>query len=90
MRIKEDFVLRKVSENWIVLPLGEKTVDFSGMLNLNESGAMLWEVLTRGASLETLVQALTDEYEVSQERARQDVEKFLQKLDQAGCLDSES
>ena len=45
MGLKEDFVLRQVADTWVVLPLGESSVDFNGMLTLNNSGAMLWRVL---------------------------------------------
>jgi len=86
MKLKENFVLRQVSETWIVLPLGEEVVDFSGMLKLNESGAMLWEVLGKGGDRQELVQALTAEYEVSEDVAQADVDAFLAKLQEIGCL----
>jgi len=86
MKLKENFVLRQVSETWIVLPLGEEVVDFSGMLKLNESGAMLWEVLRKGGGRQELVQTLTDEYEVGEDVAQADVDAFLAKLQEIGCL----
>ena len=87
MKVKKDYVLRQVADTWVVLPLGGAAVDFSGMLTLNESGAMLWRVLEQGASREELVAALLDEYEVSRQQAMADVDAFLNKLLQAGCLE---
>ena len=87
MKVKKDYVLRQVADTWVVLPLGDAAVDFSGMLTLNESGAMLWRVLEQGASREELVAALLDEYEVSRQQAMADVDAFLNKLLQAGCLE---
>ena len=89
MKLNENFVLRQVAKIWVVLPLGEKTVDFSGMLTLNDSGAMLWKVLENKGDRNALVAALTSEYEVSEERAQSDVDRFLDKLIQAGCIDQE-
>ena len=43
MKIKEDYLLRKVAECYVVVPVGKATVDFNGMMNLNETGAFLWE-----------------------------------------------
>lgn len=88
MNIKKDFVLRKVANTWIVLPLGAETVDFGGMLTLNESGAMLWKTLKQGGDREALVSVLTAEYEVSTEEARADVDAFIEKLIQAGCVEN--
>ena len=87
MKIKKDYVLRQVADTWVVLPLGDAAVDFSGMLTLNESGAMLWRVLEQGADRENLTAALLDEYEVSSQQAMADVDAFLNKLLQAGCLE---
>lgn len=86
MKLKENFVLRQVANIWVVLPLGAKTVDFSGMLKLNESGAMLWKVLENHGEREQMVASLTAEYDVSEEQARTDVDAFLDKLANAGCL----
>lgn len=88
MKIKKNYVLRKVVNAWIVLPLGEEAVNFGGMLTLNETGAMLWRVLEQGGDQEALVSALTREYEVSYEEARTDVDAFLNKLIQAGCMET--
>lgn len=86
MKIKESFVLRQLADTWVVLPLTDKTVNFNGMITLNESGVLLWKVLEKGADMDALVKALTSEYAVDEAVARADVEAFLQKLQKAGCL----
>jgi len=86
MMLKKDFVLRQVAQTWIVLPLGEETVNLSGILTLNDSGAMLWQKMEQGADRAALVQALTDEYEVSVQQATADVAEFIEKLTRAGCI----
>ena len=58
MKLKKNFVLRQVAGTWVVLPLGAETVHLSGMLQLNEAGAMLWRVLEEGGSQDALVEAL--------------------------------
>jgi len=87
MRLKKDYVLRQVADTWVVLPLAAETVNFSGMLTLNDSGAMLWRVLEKDCSREALVQALLDEYEVEEEIARLDAGAFWDKLVDAGCIE---
>ena len=87
MKLKENLVLRQVAQNWVVLPVGEATLSFTGMLNLNDSGAMLWKVLEKNPTREALVAALRAEYEVTEEQACADVEAFLKKLTFAGCIE---
>lgn len=86
MKINENFLLRNVADTWVVIPIGQEMVDFNGIINLNETGAFLWEKLHDGADIPALAKALTEEYEVSLAEARADVEVFCRKLMDVGCL----
>lgn len=87
MKIKENFNLRKIAGTWAVLPTGASSVDFTGVLTLNESGCMLWNLLKEGCSREDLAKALTEEYEVTFEAALADIDVFIEKLEKANCID---
>ena len=87
MKLKENFALRPVADTWVVLPLGEESVNFNGMLTLNESGALLWQALDKGGDREALADALMAEYVVDRAQALADAEAFLDKLRKVGCLE---
>lgn len=87
MKIKENFNLRKIAGTWAVLPTGTDSIDFTGILTLNESGYMLWNLLKEDCTRETLAKALTEEYEVSLDEALADVDTFIEKLVKAKCID---
>ena len=87
MKIKEGYVLRQVAGLWVVLPLAEETVNFNGMIKLNDCGALLWKELERGCELEGLVDAVLAEYRTTREQARTDVVEFLENLSKVGCLE---
>lgn len=87
MKLKKDFVLRQVADTWVVLPVGQTSVDFNGMLTLNESGVLLWKTLEQGGGAEELADALCAEYAVDRAVALADAEEFLAKLERAGCLE---
>jgi len=87
MRLKKDFALRQIADTWVVLALAEETVNFSGMLTLNDSGAMLWRILEEKCETEALVEVLMAEYEVSEEVAKADAQEFINKLIKAGCIE---
>lgn len=90
MKIKENFALRQVAGTWVVLPLAQATLDFNGMLTLNDSGRFLWDLLVNGSTVEALATALTEEYDVSYEEALADVNEYVEKLKSAGCIDMQA
>ena len=87
MKIKQGFVLRKVAENYIVVPVGEMAKKFNGVIKLNESSAFMWKKLEQGIEFNDLVKALTDEYEVEVTRAEIDAKAFTDALKNANILD---
>lgn len=80
MTIKGSFILREVAGSHVVVPVGASVVDFNGMITLNETGAFLWGLLSQDAAPEDLVRRLTEEYDVTPEEARRDVDAFLQRM----------
>ncbi|MBQ4269853.1 MAG: PqqD family protein [Clostridia bacterium] len=76
MKIKKGFVLRKVGGESVVVPVGEMSKQFHGMINLNETGNFLWNFFTEEHTVEEAVDALRGEYEVDVETATADVNKF--------------
>jgi sensor domain CHASE-containing protein len=80
MKIKPGYVLRNVAGENIVVPIGGEAVNFNGVLTLNKSGKMLWESLSKGATLEELIAKIVSVYEVDEKTAKADVLAFLKKL----------
>ena len=52
MRIKKDYRLRAVDEEYVVVPVGKAAKEFTGMIRLNSTAALLWELLSDGATEE--------------------------------------
>ena len=77
MKIKKGFVLRVVGGENVVVPVGEMSKTFHGMINLNETGAFMWKFFSEEHTLEEGVSALLSEYEVEENVAHADVEKFM-------------
>ena len=87
MKIKDNFILRKISDAFVVVPIGDAVVDFSGLINLNETGAFLFKMLQDGAEEKDLVNALLKEYDVDENTAKEDVKKFIDKLKDADLVE---
>jgi hypothetical protein len=56
---------------------------------LNTVGTMVWELCMAGKTLEDIHQALCVQFEVSSERAEQDLFELVNQLEQEGLLSTE-
>ena len=86
MKINENFLLRDVAGEKVVLPVGEAADKFNGMLRLNDTGIYLWTLLEQDTNEDALVAAMLTDYEVSEETARADIHTFVETLRRAGVL----
>ncbi len=77
MKIKKGFVLRNVGGEFVVVPVGAMSKNFHGMINLNETGAFLWEFYTQEHTVDEGVAAMLAEYDAEEEIIRRDVETFV-------------
>ncbi|MBQ1807709.1 MAG: PqqD family protein, partial [Ruminococcus sp.] len=84
---KKDFILRKVADSYVVVPVGKLTLDFNGIINLNETGAFLFGLLQEGAEKEDLLRKMLEEYDVTPEKAAADIDVFLKKAEEADVLE---
>ena len=56
------------------------------VFSLNGQGAKLWGMLERGVSLRELIGSLAQEYNLSPQQVRQDVEVFINRLQRSGLV----
>lgn len=87
MKIKPGYMLREVAGCSVVVAIGTDTMDFGGMINLNESGTFLWKLLEKGATEDELLTALLAEYDVDADTAKTDISAFINKMREAELLD---
>ncbi len=88
MKLKEGFVLRELCDQFIVCPEGLDVLDNPQMFALNEPAAYLWrQVQGKDFTEETLLLLLTDEYDVPEQEARQDVAALVDVLRTFGVVD---
>ena len=84
MKIKPGFLLRNVADVNVVVPVGEMSVDFNGIITLNDTGKFLFrQLMTKDTSEDELLQLMLEEYEVDEETAGADIRNFASKLREA-------
>ena len=87
MKISENYILREIAGEYIVVPTGSAAMDFKGLITLNDTGVFLWKLLQEDdQTKESLLDALCEEYEAVREEAKIDIEEFLQRIRSEGML----
>lgn len=84
MKLKDGFMLREIAGTWIVVPIGQRVVEFNGLMTLSESGALLWKKLEKGADKDELIEAVLAEYEIDRDTAEGDVVEFISLISEKG------
>ena len=77
MKLRSNFKLRKVVDQYLLVSVGPDAADFRGVITLNPTGAFLCERLEEDTSREQLIAAMCEEYEVTPEQAEKDIDLFL-------------
>ncbi len=86
MKLKQGLILREVAGSYVVIDLGGG-LDFKGMLTLNETGAFIWRALESGNNPEQISKLMAQEYEISEADALSDVNRFCEKMKNAGVFE---
>ena len=86
MRISDQYMLRQVADEYLVIPVGEAALKVKGLIGLSESGSLLYRRLQSGCTEEDLVSALLAEYDIDAQTARADTRGFLEQMRRMGIL----
>ena len=89
MKIKEGFVLQKVSGSYLACATGKIAGEFSGLVRMNESGVFIWNLLKEDTNEEAVVKTVADSFGISLELAEADVRAFIKNLSDNGILENE-
>jgi len=88
MKLKYEFSVREIMDDYILVPVGESALEFSGMVTTTEVGAFLCGLLGENTTRDALLAAMLEEYEVDEETAGADLDEFLASMDRAGLLEN--
>lgn len=80
MNIKKKLLKRQIAGDAFLVPLGKEIYDSNGLFFLTEVGEFIWDRLEQAGSLDDILGAILEEYDVEESVARKDVEAFFEKL----------
>lgn len=86
MKVSEDFMMREIAGEHILVPVGAAAAKFNGLITMNEVGKYIVEQLAEEHTVQELVEKITAEYDVTAQNALTDAEAFLDQLREVGAL----
>lgn len=80
MKRNDNYIVRKIAGETLLVPTGAAAREFSGLVTLNELGAFIWAHLNEAQDVQDLTQKIAAEYEVDLATAQADAQEFLDLL----------
>lgn len=87
MKIRGEFIIRQILDDTVVLPVGNTAIEFQNMIMLNSVSYVIWQCLEKDSSFQDILNAVTENFEVSAEDATEDIKEFLNGLRKYNLLE---
>lgn len=87
MKIKEDFILKTVAGNNIVISTGSHRKEFHGIMTFNDVGAEVFNLLDGTRSVEEIISKISEEYDAPYETVKADVTRLIDKMKNHGLIE---
>ncbi len=85
-RKKGEFVARSIAGETILVPIRGQVGDLEAIYRLNDVAACIWNEIDGRQSINDIAESLCREFEVSVDKAREDVRVLLSDLEKAGIV----
>ena len=80
--VRPDVLVRELRGESVLLDLASESY-----FGLDDVGTGMWQALTAARSVEAAFEVLLGEYDVTPEKLREDLVRFVEKLAEAGLVD---
>lgn len=88
MKIKDNYKVRKIAGENLIVAQGATHSDFTKVITLNSTALFLWEkLLGKDFSADDAAALLVEEYDVDPQTARQDADKWIDVMTTQGIFE---
>ncbi len=87
MKMKSNFEIVEVADEYLAVPVGEEAEFFHGIVAMSEAAAFLLNKMRQNRTEEELVTLLMDEYDTERWIADKDVNNMITTLLQIGLIE---
>lgn len=86
MRLKKGFVMHSIGDEYMAVATGELLQEFYGYVRNNETAADIFRMLQEETTVEAIVDAMYEKYDVEKDVLKRDVEEIIDKFRNADFL----
>ena len=86
MKRSKNFIKRKIGTQYVIVAVGAATKKFNGMISVNSTGSFIWDQLEQSKTLDELVNAIVENYEIDAETACAHATQFINTLKGVGAI----
>lgn len=88
MRLKKDFFLHQVGDEFLLMHNTESDVNFNHLISMNPTAVFLWKYFAdKEFDAETMADCLTEHYQVERETALSDAAELIRNWQKAGLTE---
>ena len=86
----DNVVCRVIAGETLIVPVRRGVADLASLFSFNSVGGTIWEALEKPRTADELAAVVASTYDVSPEKARADLELFLNEAEVAGVVQTVS
>lgn len=88
MKLVKGFVIKTIGGKCVAVATGDAATRFKGMMVLNETAELIFKELISGnTTIESIAKKLTEVFDITPEKALDDVDIFVKKLSDLNLID---
>ena len=80
--------MQNIAGEKLLVPVGAQVMVLNGLIILNDTAAFAWELLAIERSMDELISAMAERFDVTFERVSADVHTFVEEITRLGLLES--
>jgi hypothetical protein len=77
----------RVGAGTVLVPIRQRAGDLESAFTLNETGALIWELINGQRSVTEIRERVEEEFEVGRDAAEHDLTEFLDRLEAIGAVE---
>ena len=81
-----NIVSRRIAGEVILVPIRKNVGDLESIYTLNEVAARIWELIDGRRDIRQIEKIITDEFDVTSEKAERDIRNLLKQLAKIGAI----
>lgn len=86
MKLNDGFILKKIADEYSLIPFDETKVSLKKIFNMNETGYFIYNLIKDNKEYDEILDSLKEEYDEDIKVLKKDLDDFLQELKEKGIL----